>query len=350
MNWKSNFALSATYLVCFISIAAYLCVLFAPLDVCIEYKLYYIDKALVEWPGYGGLHCEFGDEISMSASPNDKTDRHAGHGWSNREAGFRWSEGEQAHLYFTTPYKDKMLIAIKMGELLCTGFDLYINDERAGCSADVKNGILLCEFLGESAYEDNLFDVRFDIHNPIRPCDVSDSTDTRELGIPLISFMLLENTLENRLNCYEVYDLLSNDRLECNIGDTIYLGRNLAAPGQDPCGNGWSGSENDFRWTDGKMAYAYFRFADEIPQKIMIEVGNTLCASYDIAINGCVLIEGCNVKNSTVELTGFAEAIVNHSARLEISINDPQRPCDISDSTDARWLGLQVVSIRFADY
>ena len=214
----------------------------------------------------------------------------------------------------------------------------------------MKNGILLCEFLGESAYEDNLFDVRFDIHNPIRPCDVSDSTDTRELGIPLISFMLLENTLENRLNCYEVYDLLSNDRLECNIGDTIYLGRNLAAPGQDLCGNGWSGSENDFRWTDGKMAYAYFRFADEIPQKIMIEVGNTLCASYDIAINGCVLIEGCNVKNSTVELTGFAEAIVNHSARLEISINDPQRPCDISDSTDARWLGLQVVSIRFADY
>ena len=77
MNWKSNFALSATYLVCFILIAAYLCVLFAPLDVCIEYKLYYIDKALVEWPGYGGLHCEFGDEISMSASPNDKTDRHA---------------------------------------------------------------------------------------------------------------------------------------------------------------------------------------------------------------------------------------------------------------------------------
>jgi len=192
MNSNKKILLASTYFICFSLVSIYFFILFLPPSVCIEYKLYYIDRTLTEWPGYGGLHCDFGQKVSMSLQQNGKTDRHAGLGWGNREDNFRWSVGNTSILYFTTEYNNDMLIIFEVGGVVCSHFNVFINNELVGSSENIDNNLLICKFSGENS-QNNLFEVKFEISDPVRPCDVSESNDTRELGFQLVSFSLSED-------------------------------------------------------------------------------------------------------------------------------------------------------------
>ena len=145
---NKKLSLFFTYIFCIVLISIYFVILFLPPNVCLEYKMYYIDKTLTEWPGYGGLHCEFGQKVLMSKQGNKK-DCHAGVGWGNREDAFRWSVGNTSKLYFTTEYQGEMLIVFEIGELLCSKFNVFINDELVGTSDNINGRFLLCEFSGK---------------------------------------------------------------------------------------------------------------------------------------------------------------------------------------------------------
>lgn len=335
-------SLILTYLFCTILICTYLGILFLPPKVCLEYKMYYIDKTLIEWPGYGGLHCDFGQRVLMSNQTTNKNDQHAGQGWGGREENFRWSTGESSKLYFTTEYKGQMLIIFELGELLCSNFNVFINDELVGNSENIDGRFLICEFSDEYAI-DNLYEVRFEIFEPVKPSDISTSKDNRELGFQIYSFMLLPND-EFCNMFYDLYDLINNDVLDYELENIIYFGDEIA---DVYCIDGWAGKEYGFRWTNAQNALCCFHFTNEMPRKIIIQVGNKICDNYNILLNNTMLIEKCETVNDYILLDIPDNVCINNTAKLEIQLNNPQRPCDISDSDDSRLLGLQMVSIEF---
>lgn len=78
------------------------------IDSCREYKLYYVDKLLEDWPGYGGLEYELGTPVDFdlgSASPV----RRRGKGWGPLETEGCWIEDE-AVLYFSGLPTDRDLM------------------------------------------------------------------------------------------------------------------------------------------------------------------------------------------------------------------------------------------------
>lgn len=331
------------YLLAAAMVIGYLVILMLPTNVCLEYRMYYLEDKLTEWPGYNGLVMEKNQLVSMDSS--EKKDKHAGKGWGVVETGYRWTVGNTSYLYFTTECKDKMLINFVVPVILCDKFDVFINDVKVGSSENIQNGNLLCEFSGSTAKEDNLFEIRFDIINPKRPCDTNpESKDKRELGFRLASFQLLE---DNTLNGYHpnIRGLADEGKFDYELGSVAYFGRKLSDD-KDYCGVGFSGAEDDFRWTDGEIAYSYFNLKDQKPEKLILEVGSMLCDDYDIYLNNVAVATGETMRG-TLNIDIPQECQGEEIIILELRLNNPKRPCDISESTDNRLLGLQIVSVCF---
>ena len=94
------------YIYYFISICLifwYVTVLYWSLypKVGLEYKMYYLDKTLSDWPGYGGLNYNLGDVLYFNNKPKiGKPIKNRGQGWFNSNAWGCWINGKKAELYF----------------------------------------------------------------------------------------------------------------------------------------------------------------------------------------------------------------------------------------------------------
>lgn len=119
---------------------------------------------------------------------------------------------------------------------------------------------------------------------------------------------------------------------------------------------GWSGTEDSHTWTDSTRAGLSFIFDESWPQ-----------TDIDLSIRASALIPpGSQAQDVGVSLNGeFLETIPvsdlnTYSVNLpfaylmqgrndiELVISQPVRPCDISDSTDCRTLGIAVRSVKFS--
>lgn len=69
-------------------------------DVCAEYRLYYIDKDLQDWPGYGGLQYRLGTPVVFRSTAEDRTKRR-GNSWNSFEEDGCWTYGDHSALYFS---------------------------------------------------------------------------------------------------------------------------------------------------------------------------------------------------------------------------------------------------------
>lgn len=78
------------------------------IDSCREYKLYYVDKLLEDWPGYGGLEYELGTPVDFDLGSGSPV-RQRGKGWGTLETEGCWIEDE-AILYFSGLPTDRDLM------------------------------------------------------------------------------------------------------------------------------------------------------------------------------------------------------------------------------------------------
>ncbi len=68
--------------------------------VCAEYRLYYIERELQDWPGYGGLQYRLGTPVVFRSTEEDRT-RRCGNSWNSFEEDGCWTYGGHSALYFS---------------------------------------------------------------------------------------------------------------------------------------------------------------------------------------------------------------------------------------------------------
>lgn len=106
-------------------------------EVPLEYKMYYIDHTLMDWPGYDGLQYESGEKLNfcrISKDPNRV--RRRGQGWGGlTSSGCGWTQ-EQANLYFSELEKKEYVLEASLVDLKG---DIFI------IANQTKLGLLLLE-------------------------------------------------------------------------------------------------------------------------------------------------------------------------------------------------------------
>lgn len=117
------------YIICALVLVFYLCVLFAPRDVCLEYEMYYVEKTLDDWPGYGGLKYELGNPVYFGSDRKNANSLRRGKGWSTREKEYCWTVANEANVYFCIDpeISGSIQLNILVGEKDCAQYDLVVN-------------------------------------------------------------------------------------------------------------------------------------------------------------------------------------------------------------------------------
>ncbi|MDR3562974.1 MAG: hypothetical protein P4N59_16285 [Negativicutes bacterium] len=161
-------------------------------NVCLEYRLYYLERKLTDWPGYGGLKYRFGEVLSYGTRESEgKRAKNRGLGWAVAEEWGAWTLGENADLYFTlndVPDSDLNLVmkatSFSPGGRLTV--DVFGNENYLGT--------LSIEHLAPQEYYLTIparlatgtpFHLQFVIHNPSSPQRQGLSSDKRLLGLGL---------------------------------------------------------------------------------------------------------------------------------------------------------------------
>lgn len=90
--------------------------------------------------------------------------------------------------------------------------------------------------------------------------------------------------------------------LDYKLGEKVYLGSENASFSSKRKGTGWSLRENGFSWTSGKKASVLFKFENDVDMTATINVGEMRCQSYDIQINGNVVLSGATVQNGILSV------------------------------------------------
>jgi hypothetical protein len=132
------------YIYYFISICLifwYITVLYWSLypKVGLEYKMYYLEKTLSDWPGYSGLRYNLGDVLFFGNKPNvAKLAKNRGKGWCDSTEWGNWINGKTAELFFilnnslkTSDLRLTMLARATAPEGSQT-MHLYVNDVLVG--------------------------------------------------------------------------------------------------------------------------------------------------------------------------------------------------------------------------
>ncbi len=353
-----------TYGVVLILLIIYLGIMFAKPQADFGYQMYLIDDLLVEYPGKDGLKYDFHNIVNFSNEDVKPSDRCLGKGWGNRENGFTWSVGNESHIYFAL--KNVPLILNFFFGAVNSDFQVYVNDNLAGSSSDINDGVLSCKYSDDNntdnkslsyrysesiAPGNTILDICFRIDNPIRPCDISDSADTRPLGFQLRNILIYEDSEFNQFY-EEMTDNIFPFGIEYELGTEVYFGSELATQNSQRRGKGWANREKNFCWTDDYVSDIIFKLLPNQDVKKLtldIDVGAIICDSYSICVNDCVVLDNITINEDIVSVTFPIDMTDNDILKISILLNSPKRPSEISDSDDSRLLGLQVKSIILKD-
>jgi len=177
------------WLVAILLVTGYFYVLFHGLhpDVCWEYKLYYVDKKLEDWPKYGGLAYKLDTEedFTLKTGSGVIDAKRKGKGWSGEEEDGTWTIGGESFLYYTTlPISDELL-QIKLN--ICQNMngvivDVYANENFLSRIDDFSQNIHMLN-LDTSYLDEGKLTLKFVIKNYVSPAKAGIGADCRELGI-----------------------------------------------------------------------------------------------------------------------------------------------------------------------
>lgn len=128
--------------------------------------------------------------------------------------------------------------------------------------------------------------------------------------------------------------------LDYELGEKLSFGSEDKSFSSKRKGKGWSNREEGFSWTDGKRADILFRFEYEGNMTAIINVGDRLCDSYDVLVNGNVVLEASQVSNGTLTVDiPNVSADENGLVYVTFVIHSPRRP---GNNGDMRRLGIQL--------
>ena len=102
-------------------------------DANTEYKLYYVERVLQDWPGYGGLKYDLGVPIGFGIQEENVVKRR-GKGWGNLEENACWTIGSNASLYFSEiPSGEPLMLSIELESMVPNVIaHIYANDSEVG--------------------------------------------------------------------------------------------------------------------------------------------------------------------------------------------------------------------------
>lgn len=331
MNWKKVLCYSGSITLFFIYLFVFSKGFFP--EVCKEYKMYYIDDILMDWPGYGGLKYEPGTKLYFGNNFEDKVTSR-GQGWGNRENEACWTLGEYASVYFDISEdikKNNSSSYILRLEMLNSVSDAVVKVNGNVIGKILSGDKAFIEQIPLEAIQDGMLEIGFEIDSPVRPCDVTDSKDTRLLGLMLKS--------------------ISVDKNDYRIGEIIYLAKNNTSY-IPALGAGWSHLEAEACWTIGNSSMIYFGIGNEIDATkkyvLNLEYISCLAEKVDIYVNGMFLVT-IDKNKKMLEKELCREMLDKDNITVEFRITKPVQPCTVSESTDSRYLGIMVKSISITE-
>jgi len=162
-------------------------------NVCKEYELYYIKKELQDWPGYGGLRYNLGEQLFFGTQDNCRQEiNNQGPGWSIMESWGSWTIGKKAHLYFiideeiTSDLKLTMMSygfcpdGVQVVDILAN--DIKVETLRIKHSPKKEYRVTIPK---ELVKKDGWLHLEFNIQNPSSPKQFGLSDDARKLGLAM---------------------------------------------------------------------------------------------------------------------------------------------------------------------
>lgn len=316
-----------------ILISIYVYILYLGLfpNVCKEYQMYYIDETLVDWPGYNGLNYTLGEKLYFGLD-YDNTLKNRGLGWGNKESKACWTDGTEAKLYFdlSNSNEKSLVLSFEIEQCLTDKVDVIANEVLLGTIQ--KNDKIFMAIIPKESIKNGFLELTFIIDEPIRPCDVSDSLDQRQLGVMLKSVEI--NAMKQV--CDEIVSFTFNENLQMN---------EISA--NDFQGEGWSHTEEYATWTIGNYASLFFDLEKE-KKSMEIELNNIAAENViEVVCNGVII--GSMSKEKGTKYEFLFDSPLQGETVVEFSISNPIKPCDISDSNDERLLGIYVSKIHFGD-
>lgn len=127
--------------------------------------------------------------------------------------------------------------------------------------------------------------------------------------------------------------------LKYSLGEKIRFGSGEVPLSSRRLGTGFGGREDGYSWTEGECANVLFDFEYDGDMTAVISVGDMLCDSYGIQVNGQALVENCTLSDGELRVD-IPHTLINKGdvAYFSFIIHSPRR----GSETDGRLLGIQV--------
>jgi len=277
---------------------------------------------------------EYGSQIQFGNGGN--AEQYQGQGWSGPEGGFTWTDGKNATLVIPVnqPQTDLTLSASLFpfiaGEAIKQKVYINVNGKRLGewdVAADGEYKIKI----PKEYIKNSLSEVSFEMPGAVSPQELNISNDARSLGVAMRSIILSQQ---------QIYE----------YGSQIQFGNGGNA--EQYQGQGWSGPEGGFTWTDGKSAslvipvnqpqsdltlsasLSPFIAGEVIKQNVYINVNSKRLGEWDVAVNGEYRIKIPK------------EYITKSSLDICFELQDAVAPSELNISDDTRILGIAMKSIE----
>lgn len=125
---------SSKYIISIGLIVSYFFILFNSIhvNVPLEYKMYYVDKSLMDWPGINGLEYSLNTDLSFSLKNKNNLVKCRGNGWNEFEDNGTWTQ-DDAMLYFNLKEEvsqDRALKLVLGKSIPGIKVHIFINDKE----------------------------------------------------------------------------------------------------------------------------------------------------------------------------------------------------------------------------
>ena len=141
--------------------------------------------------------CTYGLSEIIDFSAGGDSSRFIVNGWSDQEQYHRWTNQEQARMLINVTDADKkdLLLRITAGASLKGGksfqeVDLMVNGNHSA-SWKIDENRWYEAVIPSGFYENGKLDLTFNVHDPVAPCEVSESADCRKLGMLVTEMQIL---------------------------------------------------------------------------------------------------------------------------------------------------------------
>lgn len=191
-NGKAFLKLIPVYILCVLILFSYFFILLLKPDVCLEYKMYYIDNTLSDWPGYGGLNYKFGETVFFGKNKSNAVSKRRGEGWAEREADFCFTDGKSSSVYFVLESTEALEITLSVKEMACKSYSVYINETPLAENLTYQNTSFTLKAPKE-LIKSELLELTFKIESPTKLSSEYKTGKTGFLGVQLESLTITES-------------------------------------------------------------------------------------------------------------------------------------------------------------